>query len=1178
MSTITWITPKGNLGTVPESQYYSHQLIAVDSDSQPLFYSFLSGTLPAGLYITTDGNLRGIPTLTSQLIQVTTYSFTIRASNLNGQVADRSFSISVSNVQGPRITPKPDLIGAWFDGSYLEYQFQSANDNPSAVETWKILTGNLPPGVSLTTDGKISGYVEIIAEDPTTLYYEAAGIDQVLYDTSAKSRDKFYNFTLQVTDGEKYDTVTARILIVSKGNYTADNEITVINNSFISIDADNKYRPIILNDPESLPILVSGSVFAYKFVAFDPEDEPISWSIESTQFSGMDQLDRATTASWDGVSTVLDTRDLLFVPDGTVGPYTLTEVTLASRLVIHVNDILLVPDVDYSVSGASLTFSTAVATTDIVEIQYIDTTTGFDSILFDQGQFGLPVGLSIDVDTGWVFGTLPTGQVEDIATYNFEVQAYRTASPTYRSDKVSFSLDVKRTLNEEITWTSAADLGSINNGSISEIKIEAIHTLGKELEYSIIYEPYRRVPQGLKLLNSGLMIGRVTFRYFSLDGAVGWINVTSTENLQVGMLVQGVGVASGCRITAIQDDNTIEVQPAIYVSQGTILTFSNNDTTQVLSTTTNAISTAIDGGNTTFDLDCRFSVKAEAVDRSISSTKNFVLHIKPYNLSPYENLYLRALPDESQRIRYKNIINDTSLIPTELVYRPGDPYFGIQKNLKILFLPGLSPSVLSKYVSAIERNHYKKKIDLGQIKTARAVDDNGNVSYEVVYIDAIDSQSNGTDGPPLEIQLDITNKFLFSGSEYDIIYPNSFDNMNTRIDQYIGFTNKGALPRWMTTKQENGEVLGLVRAIVLAYTKPGASKLVQYRLLNSEKLSTSNLSFTADRYQLENFLSKYYDLDSNKFLPSIDTTFDKYPRLSQGDSIDTIITSTVSSSNVFVIPNNITVGEGWVVTGRDVSSSIESNTYVTSSLGNTITVSKNISASSGASIRIEGSAFADYALDNPFNSINGALVGYARNNFLIDGVYGFLQNETVIFSQQVYPDTASSGWIDENGDLIPGYFEKISTPGVSNRRSAIYRITWKDQTSLGFDSDLVGFDGAESGLQNSYFDQGGESEILLVFVKEILLNQTIKIRTGKSYPSTTLQYRQVSGETIPRFMPYQGVLYSYETTFDGGSCSCREGNTLERRGGTAFSNNRDKYEVPESNDKYIKFPQDGVFI
>jgi hypothetical protein len=101
----------------------------------------------------------------------------------------------------------------------------------------------------------------------------------------------------------------------------------------------------------------------------------------------------------------------------------------------------------------------------------------------------------------------------------------------------------------------------------------------------------------------------------------------------------------------------------------------------------------------------------------------------------------------------------------------------------------------------------------------------------------------------------------------------------------------------------------------------------------------------------------------------------------------------------------------------------------------------------------------------------------------------------------------------------------------------------------------------------------------LEFVQELIVNQSIKIRSGKTYPASTLQYKLAKNEAIPKYLTFEGTLGSDETTFDGGSCYCREGD--ERggiRGGTAFSNNRDKYEVPESLDKYIKFPQDGVFV
>ena len=117
----------------------------------------------------------------------------------------------------------------------------------------------------------------------------------------------------------------------------------------------------------------------------------------------------------------------------------------------------------------------------------------------------------------------------------------------------------------------------------------------------------------------------------------------------------------------------------------------------------------------------------------------------------------------------------------------------------------------------------------------------------------------------------------------------------------------------------------------------------------------------------------------------------------------------------------------------------------------------------------------------------------------------------------------------------------------------------------------------------SHFDQRDDSEVNLTFLKEIIPNQTVKVRSGDSYPQSTLQYSTPPGEIIPRYIPFvpvSGVERTAETTFDGGTCVMRTGYTSSNAttAGTTFSSNRDKYIIPETEDKYIKFPQTGVFV
>jgi len=1259
MSVISWITPRGDLGTVSENSFYSYQLQAIDSDQQPLFYSFISGSLPGGMYVTREGELRGIPTVLSSVNQTTSSTFTVRATTPTGNVADRSFSITVSNINGPQILPRPDFIGAWFDGNFLDYTFNSVNDNPNAIQTWSIVEGSIPSGTTFTADGRLFGYVDIVAQNTAELGFEAAPVDTVLYDTLPKSTDRFYNFTIQVSDDFKIDSYNVRLLIVSKGAYTADNDITLINNTFIKVDADNKYRPIILNEPDSLPILVSGSTFAYRFLAYDPQDEPISWAIDELQFSGMDELDAAVSQIITGNATV------------NFGPYTLNFPPIdAGRITVQVNGALYqsvqgtgATFNDYTVVGASLTLSsysisltsatsalgfatitfntqpyppfpqgsritvagitgetryngiftvtactnnsvsyellplvpgtvtgatvasTPITALDTIFIQYISTTTGYDTILFDQGASGPPSGVSIDTNTGWSVGTLPS-QVEEFKTYEFDVYAFRTIDSSLRSDKVRFSLTVKRTLNEEIIWNTPRNIPLIDNGDVSEISVSAYNTLGKELEYRVIYAPFRKLPQGVKFLRSGLLIGRTSFRYFVLDGQSATLNVTSAEDLVVGMTVQGVGVAEGCRITQIIDANTIKVAPAIYVTQGTILIFSNDQIQKAVSTTSNAISTVIDGGNTTFDQACGFTIIASSIDGSVSSMKSFSVTVRPRNLAPYENVYLKALPSQEQRLSWETIRADETIFPPELIYRPEDSYFGIQKTFKSLFLSGLNPGTAENFVSAIERNHYSKKINFGEIKTARAVNPDGAVGYEVIYADLIDDQSYSTNGPPLEVILDIANSYLFRNQSYNIIYPNSFPNMQRRLENGIGYTNRSTLPRWMTSIQDDGTVLGLIRCVVLAYTKPGASKLIAYRLQKSN-FDLNSIPFVADRYQWDNYLSQFYNVETNTFEPSIPTTFDKYPNLAQGSAIvPTTIIDSITNSNVITISDTARVGFGWEVLSVDSTLEIPAATTVSNLnlAGDVLTLTSNITATAGSSIKIRGEAFVDYAVSNPYNSINGENLSTVRTRLLMDGVPNFLEGEKLIFAKQSGYGIVNDGWLTVSNVAIPGYLDKVGAFTNINYQGGVWEITWEEFPDTGLDSDELGFDGISETLNFSHFDQGDDSEIQLKFSLEIILNQLVKVRTGDTYKTSTLQYKTVGGEVIPRYFVAQltasGFERTAETTFDGGTCVVREGFEPGKSfaGGTTFSNNQDIWIIPESKDKYIKFPQDGVFV
>ena len=51
-----WVTPAGDLGTIPEGVFYSTPLVAVEPEiGEPVYYQLLAGELPAGMQIQQTG-------------------------------------------------------------------------------------------------------------------------------------------------------------------------------------------------------------------------------------------------------------------------------------------------------------------------------------------------------------------------------------------------------------------------------------------------------------------------------------------------------------------------------------------------------------------------------------------------------------------------------------------------------------------------------------------------------------------------------------------------------------------------------------------------------------------------------------------------------------------------------------------------------------------------------------------------------------------------------------------------------------------------------------------------------------------------------------------------------------------------------------------------------------------
>jgi hypothetical protein len=262
-----------------------------------------------------------------------------------------------------------------------------------------------------------------------------------------------------------------------------------------------------------------------------------------------------------------------------------------------------------------------------------------------------------------------------------------------------------------------------------------------------------------------------------------------------------------------------------------------------------------------------FTVSATDADGLVYGQKEFSVDVVQRDKRPYENLYITVMPDRTGRSIYSSLINNTDIIPKEFLYRPEDPWFSTNTLRRVLFMTGLNPDEIADYISAISLNHYWKKLNFGDLKTARAVDDNFNTVYEVIYLELIDDQVNQTTGlgPNVNVTWPANNVGITT------VHPNSFPNMISRVADNIGYQNRSILPLWMTSRQADGTVLGFTRALVLCYTLPNYSAEIAYRI-NRSNTNFNLIDFTIDRYEYDSILSDNFIktlLQEQEILPLI---------------------------------------------------------------------------------------------------------------------------------------------------------------------------------------------------------------------------------------------------------------------------------------------------------------------
>lgn len=573
-----------------------------------------------------------------------------------------------------------------------------------------------------------------------------------------------------------------------------------------------------------------------------------------------------------------------------------------------------------------------------VSRNYKFTVTAFDGVNFDSSTFTIYVYAKANMTAD---NDILTGDNDSVVTTDTDnihrpvILTLETEFPTVRqNERHALQIQAKDFDNDDISWQ--IDSGSLppgmslntNNGWITGfIPSGALANNTYTFTVSVYkrdYPTYISNPITYTVVVQG-----------QVDSTVTWNTATDLgiiDNGSISDFVISASVPSNRALFYKLYDGTELINPNNKLPQGLRLLSDGNISGRVAFETfkIDGGTTTFDGIATTFDKIYSFFVEVYDIDGFVSDVKKFTITVNEENLIPYENLYIQVLPSKVHRDTYHSIINDSDIFPLEDIYKINDPWFGKNNLLRSLFLTGLEPSSLSDYISAMTNNHYWKKINFGNLKTARALDSNFNIKYEVVYIELNDNSVNEEyQSPPANITLP-TNSASIS-----TVCPNSFTNMVKQFTDQIGYSNKSILPDWMTSRQEDGRVLGFTRALVLCYSKPGKSKSIAYRV-KSKLSDLQKIDFTVDRYELDSALSGYYNLDNGSFVNYFDAT----------GNITVLSNSSVVSGNNTVFLSELSVGQTLVINNNELGriQEIASNTSLTLFANSTITAN-NVSFS-----------------------------------------------------------------------------------------------------------------------------------------------------------------------------------------------------------------------------------------
>ena len=884
MAQPVWQT-QTNLGSFTSGSPLSILLIARPvPPATSVTYSISTGSLPTGLTLNSNtGFITGSPVV----LITSNITIGILATDNLGNSTNKTFSMQVVYYPAqPTWNTPAGAIGSFPASVIANYQLSASSVLPATSITYALISGTLPSGVTMNSSGLISGTPSIVTSNVTSTFTIR------VTDNLGNIRDRTFLMTVTGSAIPQFLTSNGSILT------TQDSLWIELPIAYSNPKSDN---PVIVQLkegtlPPGLEIDILGIIRGYPNPPIVNITQPLVLATSTQTFSSNNTITVSSTtgfsvgrpvtfsgSTFGGVS-IGTTYYVKSILNSTT--FTITATQNGPTFILNngagLMTVTLPPVSTGNPTVRTYTFTLELSSPLGNDLGNFSITVVNQNVPVSQGGPGKPNNSRLpvlyntrpptyninDTDPYYGYYLLPPVAPTQFANMgNFESGeyfAFKMIGHDFDSNPIKYIYSNLPTgLSGDVNTGWITGTPSLNSSGLSNYNFSVRVYKSEATQYASPFYNFSFTLQknvtGNIVWTSDSDLGQI------LNGNISTLFVRAISDVDLnyrltsGSLPPNLSIASNGEIVGRVAD-----QPAdVYLEQGDISTYTF---------TVQAYSTAFP---------------------TIISSKTFTVNVLQEFAQPTDTLYIKAAPPINNRRILQELLGSETIIPTAELYRPNDQYFGKATSVVYEHAYGIYSSDIQEYLAAVTRNHYWRNITLGELKTAIARNDAGEIIYEVVYSEVIDNLVNpqGTSiqqqiywPRPIDLGLGpwyTSNTEIFTswvellGQEYytsltpgyaRLLYPNSLFNMRNRVASELGQEyDSRLLPLWMTSQQINGSTLGYTQAWVICYTKPGFAETIKN---NIETLWTDPvgnpytlnlINFQIDRFSVDKSVTYNYD-------------------------------------------------------------------------------------------------------------------------------------------------------------------------------------------------------------------------------------------------------------------------------------------------------------------------------